>query len=415
MRIEPLHQRTLTAIVAATALLSACAGGGPGNGDDSATDDSGATDTGPEVTPWPDGCRSTPAPEDSVRAVVVSHPFSESGNARTWELLQLASDGTMSRPGVTWEMGRATEGEVVFTPDGQVGLVPQENGSLGVFTVSGTTVSVRETDFGRQDFFASAVVVEPSGERAWVVDDSLRNNGGGLHEITIDCSTGAVAVTGRVLPADRADALLLHPEEGGLGLIVASDVLDLTGPIDAAMVRLEGEGEAFGGIGLFPDTQASRSAAAWTHDTEHVLVTDNSTTSTVDNRIGVGRVTEAGLEAVQVLAPVQDPWDVETSPFDDVALVSSRLGDAVFQVTYDAAADPPFALAGEVAYTGSPPARPKHMQSIDRGSLAGTVLLAETQGVRQLSFAGSGSVTDGGLYSLGTGRTNIVGAFGVQP
>src|SRR5688500_14080079 len=70
----------------------------------------------------PADCERPVAAADRVRRVVISHPYDAAGKAsNAYEVLELSTAGTLSRPGITFEMGRASDGEVVFTPDGKVG------------------------------------------------------------------------------------------------------------------------------------------------------------------------------------------------------------------------------------------------------------------------------------------------------
>jgi hypothetical protein len=55
------------------------------------------------------------------------------------------------------------------------------------------------------------------------------------------------------------------------------------------------------------------------------------------------------------------------------------------------------------------------MATIDAGSLAGRVYVAEVSSIRQLAFAAAGAVDDLGLFALGPGTENIPGAIGVSP
>ena len=112
--------------------------------------------------------------------------------------------------------------------------------------------------------------------------------------------------------------------------------------------------------------------------------------------------------------PVEDPIAIATSPSDDAALVVSGFGDAIFVLARNDGAGKPFALAGEVDYTGPAPQLPGSLATIDRGALRGHVLVAELLGVRHLAFT-RGSVTDLGLVALGDGTAAITGALGLQP
>jgi len=53
--------------------------------------------------------------------------------------------------------------------------------------------------------------------------------------------------------------------------------------------------------------------------------------------------------------------------------------------------------------------------TIDRGSLAGSVLVSELSSVRRLVFGATGNVDDTGSLALGSGLENVAGAIGVTP
>jgi hypothetical protein len=55
------------------------------------------------------------------------------------------------------------------------------------------------------------------------------------------------------------------------------------------------------------------------------------------------------------------------------------------------------------------------MTTIDRGALAGSVLVSELSTVRRLVFGVDGSVTDAGSLAFGEGLESIGGAIGVTP
>src|SRR5262252_7253268 len=81
--------------------------------------------------------RAPDAAPDRTRRVVISHPYDASGgNANSWDVLDLSPTGAVTMPGRPFEMGRASDGVVEFTIDGKIGMVPQSDGSLGVFSLA---------------------------------------------------------------------------------------------------------------------------------------------------------------------------------------------------------------------------------------------------------------------------------------
>src|SRR5687767_8286265 len=112
-------------------LLAACGGGGS---DDDGDDTTPVPDAPPGAPDAAGGCPRTAAPADAPRALVVAHPYLPGGAAAdTWEVLDVAATGALTRPSPrrTFEMGRATDGTIAFTPDGEVGLVAQDDGTVG--------------------------------------------------------------------------------------------------------------------------------------------------------------------------------------------------------------------------------------------------------------------------------------------
>jgi hypothetical protein len=128
-----------------------------------------------------------PGPADRVRRVVVSHPYdANSAKSNVWEVLDLSMTGELSRPNRMFTMGRAYIGEVAFTPDGKIGIAPQEDGSLGIFKLDDGVPTVLHATF-KGSFYAARVVVAPTGA-IYVLDTQWRENGGGIYELAIDCN-----------------------------------------------------------------------------------------------------------------------------------------------------------------------------------------------------------------------------------
>jgi hypothetical protein len=375
-------------------------------GDDGANPpDGGAVDA---TTPDAAGCPRTPVAR-TVHKVVVSHPYDASGGAANrYRVLDLGRAGGLTDTGVTFEMGRSLIGEMAFTPDGEVGIVPQDDGTLGVVRFDGDTPVVVHAAFAG-GFYADRVVIAPGGDLAYVLDNQWRENGGGVHRVAIGCD-GTLTDLGRWIESKLPAGLLLDPERA---LLIANDVgasppgddvhlLDwsqpVPGPVDGA--------DAFG------DDEAIVGGTALTPDHRFVLIGDTSAFSGVPNRVAIAEVDRARdtVTPVQVISPVEDPLSIVVSPSADVALVVSGFGDAVLVLDHDPGAVPPFTLRGEPTYLGASPQLPGHAVLIGT-----TVLLAELEGVRRFRLDGGGVVTDLGLTSLGADTDAITGAIGVQP
>ncbi|MCK5690848.1 hypothetical protein KAI87_16325, partial [Myxococcota bacterium] len=121
--------------------------------------------------------------------------------------------------------------------------------------------------------------------------------------------------------------------------------------------------------------------------------------------------------------------DIPSLPYQSPsAFVVSPFGDTVLMLTADAGEDAisiysfaggtisaPLTWVAELDYNGAGPLLPAAAGFISRGSLEGRALVAENLGVRSLQFEEDGTVTDLGLFSVGSGIGAIVGAIGVQP
>ncbi|MBX3274732.1 MAG: hypothetical protein KF729_30980 [Sandaracinaceae bacterium] len=384
------------------------AGGADAGATDGGALDAGATDGG-AIDAGPGECPRALAPADRVRRVVVSHPFTDGGDDDRYEVLTLAEDGTLAQPGTTFNMRRASGGEIVFTPDGEIGFVAQSDGSVGVFRLDADGRPTVLNPALREGFYASHVVMDPSGAHAWVLDAQWRESGGGIYRLAIGCD-GRVRATTKVAEARLAYAMALRAD--GRALVAARDILDSPEGADAHLVDL-GAPAVRASADAFDDDWIA-SSAALSANGRHFLVADNAAFSGGD-RVAVVGVAGDALSRVQVLSPIQDPVSIALSPFDDLALVVSGFGDAIFVVDYTPDAASPFAVRGPLTYVGARPALPGAAVTITRGALRGLVLVAENVSVRRVRFDGGGAVTDLGAHSVGEGVPAIVGAIGVQP
>jgi hypothetical protein len=375
----------------AIVVLAAC--GGPG---------SSAPDAGVDA----DGCVRAPAAADRDRKVVVSHPFAAGQNV--YRVLDLSRAGELTDPGVTFTMGRSNLGEIAFTPDGEIGIAVQDDGTLGVFRLDDDGApEVLHAAFAG-DFYASRVVMEADGATAYVLDGNWRENGGGVYRLAIGCDD-TITDRGLWFPAKLPAGLALS---GDRLLLAAADVDGSTAGDDVHALDLAVDPPSHAaGADPFPDDEAIVGGTALTSDRQFFLIGDNSGFASVPNRVAVVRVGDS-MEVVQTLSPIEDPLALVASPFGDVVLAVSGFGDAVFVL--DQGTDG-FTLRGEMTYDGASPQLPGGAVVIERGPLRGLVLLAENVGVRRIELAGAGTVTDRGLTSLGSGNAAITGSIGVQP
>ena len=390
------------------ALLAAACGG-----DDAATgpDAAGGADASVDAAGNP--CPRPPAAADRTRAVVVSMPYTAGGGqASTWALWTLDQAGALADTGQRFEMGRAVNGRVAFTPDGVVGLATQADGSLGVFRVEDGAVTVVHARF-RGSFYAERVVVAPDGASAWVVDPNWANNGGGVYRVDIGCD-GTLTDRGRWFESKLAARLDVR---GGRAVVAAAEVgTGSPAGHDAHLVDWSQDPPVrLGGVDAFGDDKAIVAGFAVTADGKYALLGDYSEFSGLPNRVAVVGVGATALTATTVLTPVEDPVAIVASPFDDAALVVSGYGDAIFALDYAPAAATPFTRLRALTYSGTRPQLPGDAVLVERGALRGLVLVVENTGLRRVRFAGGGAVTDLGKTSTGTGTAAIPGALGVQP
>ena len=374
--------------------------------------DPGASDVPSD--PGTESCPRLPAPADRVRKVAVSLPYDTNGDpANAWMFLDLSAEGALAPTGTTLQMGPAFGGQVTFTPDGAVGIVPQNDGTLGVFRVGadGTPVVVHAAFKG--SFYADRVVMAPEGDHAWVLDGEWANIGGGVYRVDIACD-GTLSDQGRVLASKLPRALLPLPGRPDRAVLAADDTLGSPAGMDVHLLgwgaspTLLGSAQAFG-------ADAIVTGATVTPDGKYVLLGDNDEISGTPNSITVVAVTGDSL-SLPGNFPFNDPVVLLAAPAGGTVLAMSGYGNALFVLDRDDGnATTPFSNRGEVAYMGGKPQLPGAAALIDRGALSGMVLVTEVAGIRTVWMKADGTVTDLGVTSLGEGYTGMPGAIGVQP
>jgi DNA-binding beta-propeller fold protein YncE len=362
-------------------------------------------------------CPRLPAAADRVRHVVISHPYTAGGAKDTrFEVLALSATGTLSKTAATFSMGRLFDGEIVFTPDGELGFVAQEDGTLGAFRLDAAGMPTVLQAGLKGAFYAARLVMDPTGQRLYVLDAQTRDNGGGVYALAIGCD-GTLTDEGLWAPAKLPYSMVFLPGDPSRAVISAKDFLASTGSDDTFLAGWSATPQLVAQASGFGSADAIISAGAITPDGKYALFADNGMFSSTAGKVAVLSVGAAGLAPVQLLSPLPEPAAIVVSPFGNAGLVVlTNTEDALVKLTYDASnATAPFAVAGELAYTGKKPALPAATVVIDRGALKGRVLIAENEGVRQVAFAADGSVTDLGAFAIGTGLAAIVGGVGVQP
>jgi hypothetical protein len=399
--------RSVVAVVVGS--LAACGGksaGGPdaASGGDAAHDGAAPGDGG-------GGCPRTTAAADRVRRVVISHPNDTTGaKANAWEVLELSAAGDLSRPGTTFTAGYANTGTMVFTPDGAVGLAPNDDGTMTVVRLdaAGTPTVVHAAFKGA--FYAGPVTMAPGGDHAYVLDGEWRNIGGGIYRVDIACD-GTLTDRGLVAAAKLPGAMALVPGTDR-AVVAATDIGSSIAGDDTHLLTWGEPPTWLDGVNAFGDGMQIVAGAALTSDGKHFLVGDDSSFGSVPNRVAVVELTTTGLINPHVIPDVNDPVSLVASPFGDVVLAVSGFGNA-FYVLADTGAG--WTKKGEVTYSGAKPELPGGAARLDVGALRGWVFVAENLGVRRVQLKADGSVVDLGKFSVGTGYTSIVGAIGVTP
>lgn len=393
-------------VLCAAILIAGCGddGASPGDVDASVAPDAGAS-----------GCPRAPAAADRVRHVVVAHPYTPSGDSSpVFEVLDLSADGMLSRPSPprTFSLGdRAPFGVIAFTPDGKVGLTPLDNGKVGVFSLddAGTPTVIDPAFAG--SFYADRIVIDPGGERAWIVDRNTRENGGGIYEVAIGCD-GALTDRGLVAAAKSPGGLAFA---GTRAIVPAREILTSpTSGVDVHLLDWSATPSVIGGGDVFGDDDQVFSGFALSHDGKTVFIGDSNFGG--NNRVGIAGVGASTITPLAVIPDITDPSGIAASPFGDVALVtSSQPPNEGIYVLDTGGPNGTWRKRGELAYAGGASELPGDLAMIERGQLAGRVLVSELSRIRQVAFRAAGTVEDVGSLTFPDGLEQICGAIGVTP
>ncbi len=361
------------------------------------------------------GCPRTPSAADRARKVVISHPFAATAGtkATTYEVLDLAVDGTLSRPAtpVTFSMGTGLDGSIVFTPDGKLGLAAQDDGSIGAFTLDAAGAPTVVHAAFRDGFYAQRVVVSQDGARAWVLDGDTGNNGGGVYELSIACD-GTLASRGLVVPGGGANAMALLPTDPTKGVLAATAAFDSATGLDLHVVDLFARTRV-SSVAAFPDTDAIVSDLVVTPDGKYALVADDGMLA--GSRIAVVQLGATPTSVGLLTTPY--PAAMVMSPWGNSALVLNDDSTDQIHVLAPSASGSgaPWTITGELAYQFGKPQIPVSASMIARGSLEGRVFVAENLAVRTIVFTQAGAPVDTAKLSFPGGNESIVGIVGVQP
>lgn len=355
-------------------------------------------------------CDRTASTDDHVRNVVISHPFDADGNKTTaFELLTLGTDGTLTRTGTFFSMGTALDSNIVFTPDGKVALVAQDDGSIGVVRFDASGPVVVHAAF-KGTFYASGIVMDPSGARAYVLDADTADNGGGVFAVDIACD-GTLTSDGLVVPGGTDDQMTFVPGSTH-AVLSAGAAFDSPDGSDTHLVDFGGAPSRVASGNGFVDGGAIVSSIAVMPDGKFAALADNGIL--VGNRVAV--VSLPGMQNAQIIS-VPNPAAIVASPYDNAALVLSSDGiDGIRLATYSPDASAPLSIVGEITYVHGAPQLPSFAALVSRGTLKGRVLVAENVGVRQVVLEPDAGAVDVSFTSFDDGGlTSIVGVIGVEP
>ncbi len=348
-------------------------------------------------------CWTAPSHPDRVRYAVISHPFAGPGeNANAFEVLSLSADGTLEPTGTHFEMGRNTDGSIVFSPDGHLGVAVQADGSLGLFTLDDDgTVTVIADHLGLGQFYAKHVSIDPVDGTLWVVDGNWPNNGGGVYRLPLNCHTLETGRPERVLQSKLAVSLIL--DGSGPDILVASAIAGSIPGDDIHLLEL-GPIQHYGS-GQNLDDKAIRSGVA--RAGHWLLVADNSAFSGIPHRVAISELHDDHV-SLHATFEIEDPFDITISPFGNAALVTSGIRNAVIRLAFDG-------TEWTKEERVSRPRLPGRLVTISHPPLTGRVFVAENLGVRQLQFDPDGSVSEVGYLDFGNSESHVVGGIGVQP
>ena len=271
------------------------------------------------MTLWLLACTSTPEDTEVVRGgsnddcreqaepwMVVSKPFD--GAQTEW------ATGTLQGLEGSMTLGRTFANEVAWTPDGQVGAVAHEDGSLSVWTREGPLAAAMSGEW-----YASRVVAHPSGRAFIIVDGNWPNNGGGLFTLPINCDNSLGTVE-RLNTSKLATDVVFVGDEA---LVVAVEVEGHPGHIH----RLDEDWQVLQSAVVF-DYEGSSPSDAELGPDGSIWVTDISMWGDDENRVVI---LEPDL-SVRATVLVRDPLDIAVS---DTALVLSGFNDEVLLVGLD--------------------------------------------------------------------------------
>lgn len=383
------------------------------------TEQPGTTEQ-PSITEQPTDSSSSPCPRkpgaaDRTRRIVVSHPFGANRKkVGLYEVMTLSPDGQITRDKTTFNMGVSVFGNILFTPDGLIGMVPQDGGTIGVFRFNKDgKVEVVHKEF-KGKFYATKLVMGPQGRKVYVLNGNWRNNGGGVYVVNIGCD-GTLTDEGLLFPAKLPLGMVFVPNDPSLTVLAAKDALTSQEGPNTHLIRLSSPPKLFSSVDAFGDKDAVISAEGITVDGKFALFGDNSAFTNNPNRVAIVAIQGEQLKKEKVVTPIKDPSGIVASPYNNVVLLLSGEGNALYRLPYNPNSQPAFGTHSPIQYNGRRPQLPTAAQLMLQGKLKDRVFIAENKGIRQVLFEKDGTIKDLGIFDTGEGFVNVVGTLGVQP
>lgn len=398
-----------------TVLLAACDPTGkstapPADHEDTASEgdsgDSGTTDDGIDDPIEGEGCRSEYRDPDADRTVLANLSFQ--GTGENWAVLTLSADGTLTDTGETVSGGRTYLNPGVFTPDGSLGVVALDDGTLTIFAVDDSG-AVTVVDAGwTTGFYAVSVGMDASGERIYVVDQNWEENGGGLYVFDLDCETGLPSAPtdlpldslGRLVEAKLPAAALPIPGRfDRLAMVGGVDGHDVT-LIDTTTGTVLDELDVFGDDGWL-------SVGAINPAGDLLLLTDTSVWSEEENSVAAVTI-DGDTLSLAGRSGLFDGVGIAMGPDNTTAVVSSGYADSIIRLALSTSVD----VAGTLSTSGGSPQLPGGMVTVQRGTLAGHTLVSEIYGLRNVMMGIDGEALDLGVVNV---RSETPAGVLIQP
>jgi hypothetical protein len=358
-------------------------------------------------------CVRMPRSADADRFIVVAHPFKSDGSKdKRYEVLKLSSDGVVTKTGKTFTMGNGFEGRVQFTVDGAVGMVPQSDGSIGIFTLAlDGTPTVVQAAF-KSGFYAQALHINSAGTRAFILDTQVVKNGGGLYEFAIGCD-GAPGTPKKLTEAENV---------GSLAPMAAQDSFLSSAGLTFGLPSADTH------VFALPASANTVMTASGKLFTESTLVTDIGISKDEklavfacgNDLVGGGQVVAASINGSAITKrntlAIAAASSIVSSPYGNAFLLTTADPDAVYVLAYESTStSAPLINRGLVPYKFGRPQLPTSSVVISRGKLEGRVLIAETSAVRQMQFLPNGTIVDTATFTFTGDTSDAVGSIGVTP